>query len=163
MSDLELRRKLTFRSGGRKIVLWKKANERGEHVLMKAFLWSMYLPEYDDLLVEYKIADRYKPDVVSLAPDGVPRFWGEAGKVGTEKLAALIRRYPTTHFAMAKWSTRLEPYREIVEKILRDHRLQAPFDLINFPADAGDRFVSDNGAISVRRSEIELIRFEPGD
>lgn len=157
-SDLMLGRKLTLRCGSRKLVLRKKENERIEHVLMKAFLWSLYLPEYDNLLVEYEVDDRYKPDVIALDHQREPLFWGEAGKVGTEKLRALLRRYPRTHFAIAKWGTRLQPYIDIAEEILAERPRSAPFDLINFPSDSGERFIGQAGEIAVSRNHIELIR-----
>lgn len=41
-SDLMLRRKWTLRAHGRQVVFVKKANESGEHVLMKALLWALH-------------------------------------------------------------------------------------------------------------------------
>ena len=160
-SDFTLQRKLTLRSGNRKLVLWKKRNERIEHVLMKAFLWGLYLPIYDDLLVEYAIGDRYKPDVISLDALGEPLFWGEAGKVGKDKLRTLFKRYPRTDFAIAKWNTRLEPYREIINELLTGSSRSGQVHLINFPADAAERFIRSNGEISVTLSQLEVICFPP--
>ena len=71
-SDLLLRRKWTLRAHGRQVVFVKRQNESREHVIMKALLWALYLPEYPHLLVETSIGDRFKPDVVQLAPDGTP-------------------------------------------------------------------------------------------
>ncbi len=159
-NDLLLRRKLTLRSGDRKLVLQKKPVERTEHVLMKAFLWVLYLPEYKDLIVEYNIGDRYKPDVISLDAHGEPLFWGEAGKVNREKIESLVRRYPRTHIVIAKWSVRLQPYVEIVEAILKKYPRKAPFDLLNFPADGAERFIEPNGEIRISREEIEWVRMD---
>lgn len=161
MDDRLLRRKLTFKVGRKKVVLWKKRSETSEHVLMKAFLWALYLPEYEDLIVEYSIGDRYKPDVVSLDPHGEPRFWGEAGKVSVEKIESLARRFPRTHFAMAKWDARLEPYLQTIRGALEGRSRRAPFDLISFPPDASDRFVLPDGTIVIDREQITLIRIEP--
>ena len=98
-----LRRKLTLRAHGEQVVFVKRKQERIEHVWMKAFLWALYLPEYPDLTVEVGIGDKYKPDVVEMDPRrGRPRFWGEAGHVGEDKIEALTSRYPATHFAIAK-------------------------------------------------------------
>jgi hypothetical protein len=74
MNDLYLRRKLTLRAHGEQVVFVKKKRERIEHVLMKAFLWALYLPEYPDLTVEIRVGDRYKPDVVGLDERGQPTF-----------------------------------------------------------------------------------------
>ena len=157
-TDLLLRRKLTFRLGDRKLVLQKRSIEGIEHVLMKAFLWALYLPEYENIIVEYNIGDRYKPDLVSLDETGKPRFWGEAGKVNKGKIESLVRRYPQTHIAIAKWSTRLTPYVEIVEKIVAKHKRTVPFDLLNFPADSAERFIGKSGEINIAREDLEVVR-----
>ena len=108
--ELFLRRKWTLRAHGRQVVFVKKPYESDTHVLMKALLWALYLPAYPELTVEIAIGDRYKPDVVALDARGEPGFWGEAGDVTTAKIRSLARRYRDTHFALAKWDTRLEPY-----------------------------------------------------
>ena len=156
-ADLALRRKLTLRAHGRQVVLIKKPGETIEHVLMKAFLWALYLPAYPALAVEVPVGDRYKPDVVGLADDGRPAFWGEAGRVSAEKYAALLRRFPATHVAVAKWGERLEPHAAIVRKALDGRPRRAPVELLGFPSDAG-RFVGDDGAVTVTFDDVERMR-----
>lgn len=158
MSDRLLPRKLTLRAHGQQVVFIKKPQERMEHVLMKAFLWALYLPAYPALSVEVKVGDRYKPDVVQLDRLGQPVFWGEAGKVGVDKIASLTRRYRHTHFAMGKWATTLQPYVEIVEEAVADLHRTAPFDLLLFPADSADRFLGDNGEITITHDDIRWVR-----
>lgn len=140
-------------------MLVKRSNERIEHVLMKAFLWALYLPEYPDLTVEVGIGDRYKPDVVSLDAMGEPRFWGEAGKVSTDKIQSLARRYRNTHFALAKWDMRPAPYREIITDAVAGLNRSAPFDLIRFAPDAAERFIDEKGIIRITPEQIERERF----
>ena len=77
---LHIRGKYTFRAHDRKIVVVKKRGERVEHVLMKALLWALYLPQYPQATIEVKVGDRYKPDVVALDTRGEPVFWAEAGR-----------------------------------------------------------------------------------
>lgn len=145
-----LRRKLTLRAHGEQVVFVKEKQERIEHVYMKAFLWALYLPVYPDLSVEVRVGDKYKPDVVSMdARRGTPRFWGEAGHVGADKIASLVRRYPDTHFAMSKWATSLGPFAEMIEEALQDVPRRAPFELYRFPEDAIDRFVDANGHVEL--------------
>jgi hypothetical protein len=158
--DLFLRRKWTLRAHGRKVVFVKKANERAVHVLMKAFLWALYLPAYPDLAVEIPVGDRYKPDVVSLDPRGQPRFWGEAGHVGPGKIRSLVRRYRHTHFALAKWSTPLNPFVEMVRDALEEFTRSAPFDLLCFPADSAARFIDEDGQIHLTHDDLEWMRLE---
>lgn len=157
-SDLALRRKWTLRAHGKQVVFIKKARERSEHVLMKAFIWALYLPVYADLVVEIGVGDRYKPDVVSLDPDGQPRFWGEAGRVGADKIRSLARRHRDTHFAIAKWDTRFSPFLRVVSDALAGLQRSAPFDLLNFPADSAERFVNERSQIQVTHADVEWRR-----
>lgn len=152
-SDLTLRRTLTVRAhdgeGPRKLVLLKKRGESIEHVWMKAALWSLYLPDYPGLRVEVPIGDAYKPDLVALADppggpaygDPRPSFWGEAGKVSPAKWASLLKRFPDTHFALARWAERLAPHQAIVLRALGRRPRRAPVDLISIPADVPDRLL----------------------
>ena len=154
-----LRRKLTLRAHGEQVVFVKQKQERIEHVWMKAFVWALYLPQYPDLTVEVKVGDKYKPDVVQMDPvRGRPVFWGEAGQVGPDKIASLVRRYPDAHFAMAKWATSLDPFVEIIEDAVADATRNAPFDLIRVPDDAGTRFIDDRGRIDLAFDDVEWIR-----
>ncbi len=157
-SDLFLRRKWTFRAYDKQVVFIKRSNERRSHVLMKAFLWSLYLPLYPTLSVEIRVGDRYKPDVVALDEDGRPIFWAEAGQVGVEKIRSLLRRYRGTHFAIAKWETRLDPYVELVNDTLKDLRRSAPVDVLCFPEDSAERFIDQRGNIQLSLNELEWVR-----
>ena len=156
-SDLALRRSLTVRSAaGDKLVLVKKRGESIEHVLMKAVLWALYLPVYPGLRVEVPVGDTYKPDLVALAPppggvaygDPRPAFWGEAGQVSPAKWRALLKRYPDTHFALARWDERLDPHQAILRRALGRRPRRAPVDLIRVP-DAADRLLADDGTVRV--------------
>ena len=147
--ERHLRRKLTLKAHGQQVVFVKRKQERLEHVLMKAFLWALYLPSYPELSVEVKIGDRYKPDVVQLDTRGMPVFWGEAGAVSTEKIRSLIRRFPDTHFAMAKWNTALDPFEDIVNEAFADRSHPPRFDLIAFPKDSADRFIDARGNVVI--------------
>lgn len=160
--ELFLRRKWTMRAHGEQVVFVKRANERSEHVLLKAFLWALYLPRYPDLTVEVSIGDRYRPDVVALDPSGRPRFWGEAGHAGPDKLRSLVRRHRDTHFALAKWDTRLEPFMATVRAILREFAGSQPFDLLRFPADSAERFVDERGHVTLSHADLEWARFHRG-
>ena len=153
-----IRRKYTFRAHGRKQIVAKRRHERPEHVFMKAFLWALYLPDYPDAVIEVKVGDRYKPDVVELDRWGGPVFWGEAGRVGREKIESLVRRYRDTHFALAKWDADLEPFEGIVRDAVAGLDRDAPFDLLRFPPDALDRFVDDRGTIEIGFDRLEWVR-----
>lgn len=160
-AELMLRRKLTFRAHGKQVVFVKKANERPEHVIMKALLWALYLPAYPDLRVEVHVGDRYKPDVVALDDRGKPLFWAEAGQVGSEKIRSLARRYRSTHFVIAKWDTRLDPFIDLVTAALDSVTRSAPFDLVNFAPDSAERFIDDQGHIHITFADLQWTR--PGE
>jgi hypothetical protein len=141
-------------------VFIKRPNEQTSHVLMKAFLWGLYLPVYPDLAIEISVGDRYKPDVVELSPEGKPVFWGEAGQVAGEKIRSLARRYRQTHFAIAKWATRIEPHQAIIQRALRGIQRAAPFDLLIFPEDSAERFIQERGEIRVTLDDLERVRLD---
>lgn len=153
-----LRRKWTLRAGDQRVVFVKKSGERAAHVIMKALLWALYLPTYPDLLIEVPIGDRYKPDVVSLDAYGQPVFWAEAGSVGAEKIRSLARRYPDTHFAIAKWDTRLDPFVELVRRAIDDLDRTAPFDLLRFDEDSAERFIGERGTIRISHDDLTWVR-----
>ena len=158
--DLTLRRKWTFRAHGRQVLFVKKPRERTSHVLMKAFLWALYLPRYPDLAVEVPVGSRFKPDVVQTAPGGDPLFWGEAGHVGNAKVKALVRRYRETHFALARWSTCLAPVEALVRRATKGVERAAPFDLISFPGDSAEQFIRPDGEITVGFEDLAFVRVE---
>ncbi len=146
------------------VFLWGH-QERSTHTLMKAFLWGLYLPDYPNMSVEVRIGDRYKPDVVALPQQTAiyslrddPLFWGESGQVGKDKIQSLVRRYKSTHFAIAKWDTGLRHYIRLVQDALDGLERSAPFDLLTFPADSAARFIDEEGTITVKHDDLEWIR-----
>lgn len=162
-TELELRRKWTLRTHGQQVVFIKRPIEHTHHVLMKAFLWALYLPDYPQMKVEYAIGDRYRPDVIALNemdPYADPLFWGEAGQVSEAKLRSLVRRYRQTHFALAKWKTALHHVQGNVESALKGVQLQAPIDLLIFPEDSAERFIDQSGNITVTHRDLSWIRLE---
>lgn len=158
MSDLHLRRKWTLRAHGRQAVFVKRPNEHTSHVLMKAFLWGLFLPDYPEMAIEVPVGDRYQPDVVALGPEGRPQFWGEAGQVSGEKIRSLARRYRKTRFAIAKWATRVEPHLAVIERALRGIEREAPIDLLIFPEDSAERFIRERGEIRLTLDDLEWAR-----
>lgn len=154
-----LRKKWTFRAHGQQVVFVKNPIERVEHVLMKAFIWALYLPQYPDLRVEVHIGERFKPDVVQLH-NGTPLFWGEAGAVGKQKIHKLVRKFRGTHFAMGKWGKDLRPFEELVQRELRGVKRAAPIDLICFGEDSAERFIAPSGDISISFDDLEYLTLD---
>lgn len=152
--------------GASNIFIWGH-QERSVHTLMKAFLWALYLPQYPQLSIEIRIGDRYKPDVVAMQEtpniytvQDEPLFWGESGQVGKDKIYSLARRYKKTHFAIAKWDTAMRPVEALVEGALKRVERDAPFDLLNFPADSVQRFITPDGTITISHDDLEWVRLE---
>jgi hypothetical protein len=146
------------------IVVRKGTRERFVHPVMKALIWALYLPDYPTATIEVRIGDKYKPDVVAFAEspniyqvNQQPLFWGEAGQTGRDKIQSIVRRFPHTHFAMAKWDTPLKPYIDIVEDALKSVRRNAPFDLINFHEGSED-MIDDDGNIRISFDDVEWVR-----
>lgn len=164
-SPILARRRWKLHAHGKSIVIVKGTHERVTHPLMKAFLWALYLPQYPTNTVEIRIGDRYKPDVVALDPTQTrfrpnePLFWGEAGQTARDKIQALVKRYPDTHFALAKWDMRLDRYVELVQDALDGVRRSAPFDVIVFPA-GSERHINSDGDITITFADLEWMRLE---
>jgi hypothetical protein len=157
--NLLLRSKWTFRAGGKKAVFVKKAYEGSAHVLMKALLWALYFPDYAGLLIEVSVGDRYRPDLVQLDSRGTPQFWGELGRVGSQKIHRLIRRYRHTHFAFGKWHADLAPLASIIGKAVeKAAERTAPVDLISFPRESAERFIGPDGEIRIHWDDLDWIR-----
>jgi hypothetical protein len=156
-----LRRKLTVRAHGRTLVLVKRPEESGEHVVQKALLWLRYLPRYPGLRVEQHLPfpSRYKPDLYALDATGQrPVFWGECGVVSAEKLRAVLRAHPDCHFVFSKWASRLDLFGALVDDALGAVRRRAPVELVGFPADA-DAWLDADEAAGVPDDHLELRRW----
>jgi len=141
------------------MVFFKKSFESDIHVLTKAFLWALYLPQYPDLAVEIRIGGRYKPDLVQTSDDGMPIFWGEAGRVSQRKIHDLIYRYRATHFVFAKWNMKLEPFERMIKKETDLVRRTAPVELISIPGDSDERFIGPDGRIRIAFKDLKRLRF----
>ncbi len=155
-----LRKKWTFRAHGQQVVFVKNPIERVEHVLMKAFIWALYLPQYPDLRVEVSIGERFKPDVVQLQ-NGTPIFWGEAGAVSKQKIRKLVRKFRGTHFAMGKWGKDLRPFEAMVQQELRGVGRSAPIELICFAENSAEKFIAPNGEITITFADLQLKMLKP--
>jgi len=150
-----------FTAHGHSIVAQFGSTERETHVLMKVFIWALYLPSYPDLTIEVRVGDRYKPDVVAVDErlalkdiNGAILFWGESGRVGRDKIFSLARRFPHTHFAIAKWEKNLAPLEQLVRDAVKDQRRTAPFDLLRFEDGDAERFISADGAVSLTHADL---------
>ena len=156
--ELKLRRKWTFRAHGKQMVFIKKTFESEIHVLTKAFLWALFLPDYPDLSVEIQVGDRFKPDLVQLGDDGKPVFWGEAGRVSLKKTQALLNRFRSTHLVFAKWNMNIEPFHAVIKKEIGSTRRMAPVDLISIPAGSDEHFIGRDGTIQIAFKDVNQVR-----
>jgi hypothetical protein len=160
-----LPRKIKLTAHGQSMVFSKNPRERDAHVLMKAFIWALYLPQYPNLNVEVYVGDRYKPDVVSIDETAGIRdanqrflFWGESGRVGRDKIISLAKRYPYTHLVIAKWETNLKPLEHRVRKAVADTQRTAPFDLLRFEPGDAERFIDRKGNVKLTHDDIQWVR-----
>lgn len=157
-------RKWTVKAYEHRIVLSKSPQESARHVIMKALLWALYLPDYPTLTVEIRIGDRYKPDLVAFDPQpniyaaDKPLFWGESGVVSQDKIESLVRRFPDTHFAMAKWAMDIRPPAAVVQAAMAKVKRTAPFELLRLPTDSLTRFVDADGQVRITHEDIEWVR-----
>ena len=155
--DLQLRRKWTFRAHSKQMVFIKKTFESDIHVLMKAFLWALFLPDYPNLSVEIHIGNRFKPDLVQFDDNRYPIFWGEAGRVSQRKMQTLVQRFRSTHLVFAKWNMNLEPFLKFLKKRTDNSQRSAPVELISFPADSNERFIRRDGSIQIAFKDVRRV------
>ncbi|MEO1666553.1 MAG: hypothetical protein AAFU54_18095 [Chloroflexota bacterium] len=169
MGKFILPRKIKLTAHGQSNVFTKGPIERAEHVLMKAFIWALYLPQYPDLTVEVRVGDRYKPDVVAVDEalaikdaNGAFTFWGESGRVGEDKIFSLAKRFPSTHFVIAKWEKNLRPLEKMVREAVNARERIAPFDLLRFEDADADRFIDERGNVTLTHDDLsDWIRIMP--
>ena len=150
---------LQLQASGRQLSLTKNPGESAEHLVLKALLWALLLPSHPEAKIEADLGLRYTPDVVALGDDSTPIWWGECGSVKSSKLSDLASAYPNARFSVAKWGrSDLRGYAATLsgELALPPGRT-APFELISFPADSVDRFVSDSGELSISWDQLEVI------
>ena len=157
--QLMLRRKWTFSAHGSQIILIKKKNERASHVLMKAFLWALYLPVYPGIQIETGIGKKYKPDLVQADSTGVPVFWAEAGHVGRRKFTYLVERFCETHLVFAQWTSNANHFQKGMSRLKKSLNRTGPIDWIGFSADSADRFIDEKGSIHIRLDELNHRRY----
>ena len=173
------RSRVVFKAGDEHMPLTKVKGESMEHLLMKALLWALMVPSTDGSVeCELDVGHRYKPgaaappqppsparalsceggapwrrvaDVVALS-SGQPCWWGECGSVTTEKLADLREAFPAMRLTIAKWGhSDLSGYAAQLGRALPAARADAaPIDLVSFPVDSVERFVAEDGSLSVR-------------
>lgn len=158
-----LRRKLTVRAHGRTLVLVKRPEESGEHVVQKALLWTLYLPRYPELRVEQALPfpSRFKPDLYALDATGRGvAFWGECGVTSREKLGRLLREHPATHFVFSKWAVGLHRFGALIEGALDGVRRCAPVELVRVPKEAGEWFAGSE--TEVDEEALEWRRWDAG-
>ena len=70
-----------------------------------------------------------------------------------------MRKYPRTHFAVAKWNIRLGSFAGVIEKAVQKTRRSGPVDLISFPEESAERFITDRGEIHFRFEDLDRQRF----
>ena len=136
-----------------RLCLTKAKGESVEHLLLKGLLWALLLPTHPDAVCERDLGLRYRPDVVAMDGGELPVWWGECGSVKASKLRDLALAFPQCRFSVCKWGrSDLRGYAAGLRKEMdlpERSKRAPPFELINFPSDSIDRFLSDDGTVSV--------------
>lgn len=113
--------------------LWQREGESYRHVLMKALGYAMYSEEYPDLEIETDVGLRYKPDLISIAPDNAHRFWGECGQVSVRKTHWLLKHTRTERLVLFKIAVNAEHFAEqLREDIPAKYRPEGKLSIVNF-------------------------------
>ena len=82
--------------------------------------------------------------------------------MSAEKLADLREAFPSTRITVAKWGhSDLSGYAAQLRQALPPARLDAaPIDLVSFPVDSIERFVADDGSLSVTWERVDTMEVE---
>ena len=139
--------------------LKKAPGESVEHLLLKGLLWALLLPAHPDAACEADLGLRYRPDVVALDSGGAPVWWGECGSVKASKLSDLAGVYPACRISVCKFGrSDLRGYAAVLRSQLElPRRRAAAFDLISFPADSAERFLRDDGSITISFDDLDVV------
>ena len=156
---------LTLTAHGSTLRMAKNPGESVQHLLLKSMLWALLLPSHPSAACELDLGLRYRPDVVALGDDGVPQWWGECGSVKASKLDDLAAAFPHARISVAKWGrSDLRGYAQCLRSELSlPPTRTAPFELISFPADSVDRFLSDDGELRVSFEDLDVVPLDNGD
>ena len=147
---------LHLRLSGRPLHLRKARGESVQHLLLKGLLWALLLPSHPEAACERDLGLRYRPDVVALDGAGTPCWWGECGSVKASKLRELSAAFPRTRVTIAKWGrTDLRGYGGTLKRELAlPNPRAAPFELVSFPADSVERFLSEDGELAIGWDDV---------
>lgn len=153
---------LHLSAAGRGVQLEKAPGESVQHLVLKGLLWALLLPTHPDAACELDLGLRYKPDVVAIDPmSGKPCWWGECGSVKASKLGDLAAAFPQARISVAKWGrSDLRGYAgQLKSQLVLPPRLYrtAPFELLSFPADSIERFVAEDGQLSVSFDDVQVV------
>jgi len=153
--------KLRSKISGRERIFHKLKGESREHVLMKGLLWALHEKNFPEgVEVERKLeGSRYKPDCIALDPANYSNvlWWGEAGGLSSEKWISLLDEHPNANFTFAKWDVNVKGVYPSFATLLKGRsprrrkgwrngkRTSNPpncVEIISFPGDSGERFIS---------------------
>ena len=104
----------------RKLIMVKGSGESMQHVMMKLLSYVTFY--HEDLLIEAKAGQHYKPDLVRFDLTGEPVQWVDCGATTLKKLDIISRKNAETYIDIVKKSrSELALY-----KIQADARLARP-------------------------------------
>lgn len=154
---------LTLTAHGRRTSVSKNPGETAEHLVLKVLLWALLLPTHPSVEIERDLGLRYRPDVVALDDAGSPEWWCECGSVKASKLGNLASAFPRARISVAKWGRGdLRGYAGTLKAQLPELPPTVDFDLISFPADSCERFISDEGELSIAFDDLDVVPLHVG-
>ena len=159
---------LELKANGVTKVLQKNRMESIQHVLTKAVLWKVFMDEYPHLQIELDVGDPdYLPDVVQLDDsEGMPIFWGEAGRVKPHKAIELLQRYPDTHIVHCRWGMEIEQFQTPVLEAIEEMQEEAgsnftlparsrPFQFCSIPFEVWKFVDEDTMSLDVTKDDLK--------
>ncbi len=106
---------------------------------MKALGYAMFVEEYPNMQIEFKLKGRYKPDLVAFDESGDLKFWGECGQNSIRKTYWILKHTRVEKLVLFKIGMNaieslLKQMKQEIPEKYRQQRLL----LINFVGDIVD-------------------------
>ena len=151
--------KYIFRFGNTKIVFNKNYNESEFQVYAKALVYALYYKQYHSIRVEASVDERFQPDLSATGIDGGLVFWAECGNVSMDKIEKLFKKYRQAHFVFVREENDMAAFKKNLTKRTKDLHSLPLIDIIVYPEQFKEWWVSDEGDVFVPREEVNIIRF----
>lgn len=128
-------------------------------VYAKALAYELYHRQYRSMRVEAKVDERFQPDLSATSYDGTMVFWAECGNVSIDKIEKLFKKYRQAHFVFVKEEKDVPVFEKQLEKRTKDIPSLPLIDIVIYPPQFKEWWISEEGDVFLPREEVTIRRF----